>query len=203
MTRIAARLYPELLLDQYVPGVKLSARCRVRMSRTCACVWTRVPRGRPATAPRAATGAAINEYRNRFTIRWSPPVHYRTDSPGTARHNRGMAFMFHRGLAIPLWGVVVSVVAVSTLPRVMPSVIALLGIAAAGYTMRGIARRLAASARPSMEVLPAADEAPARPTGVIVTAGTRTRTLREASDARAERAGETADLVRMDDDGGP
>lgn len=112
-----------------------------------------------------------------------------------------MAFMFHRGLVIPLWGIAACVVAVSTLPQVWPSVIAVAGIVAAGYTMRALARRLAPSH--PMEVLPAIDEVPARPAGVVVTAGTRTRTIREASYARAERAGDTADLVRMDDDGGP
>jgi hypothetical protein len=37
-TRIAARLNPELLYDQRVPGTKINARCRDRMSITCAWV---------------------------------------------------------------------------------------------------------------------------------------------------------------------
>jgi len=49
-TMMAARLYPVLLYDQREPGGKLSDRCRLTMSSTWACVWTRVVRGHPAMA---------------------------------------------------------------------------------------------------------------------------------------------------------
>ena len=42
----------------------------------------------------------------------------------------------------------------------------------------------------------------ARAPGVVVAAGTTKRTFQEIIDARAERASDAADLVRMDDDGG-
>ena len=113
-----------------------------------------------------------------------------------------MAFMFHRGLAIPLWAVVVCAVALSTMPRVMPSVIAVLGIAVVGCAMPVIARWLRAS-RPVVEVLPAVEQHPTRPRGVIMTAGTRTRRLQEAIEVRIQKAADAADLVRMDDDGAP
>jgi hypothetical protein len=55
-TRMAARLYPVLLYDHRVPGVKLIARWRLTMSSTCACVCMRVVRGQPpidATLPQS------------------------------------------------------------------------------------------------------------------------------------------------------
>ena len=113
-----------------------------------------------------------------------------------------MAFMFHRGLAIPLWAVAVCAVALSTMPRVMPSVMALLGIAAVGCAMPAIARWLRAS-RPLVEVLSAVEQHPTRPTGVIMTVGTRTRTLQDAIEVHVQKAADAVDLVRMDDDGGP
>jgi high-affinity K+ transport system ATPase subunit B len=110
-----------------------------------------------------------------------------------------MAFMIHRGLVIPVWAVAVCAVTLTTMPRLMPSVIALLGIAVVGRT---VARWLRPSRR-SVEVLPAIDQQPARPTGIIMTGGTRARTLHEVVEGRVQKAADTADLVRMDDDGGP
>lgn len=82
----------------------------------------------------------------------------------------------------------------------MPSLIALLGIAVVACTMPAIVRWLRPS-RPLVEVLPAVHQDPA-PAGIIMTVGTRTRTLDEAIDARTLKADDAADLVRMDDDGG-
>jgi hypothetical protein len=113
-----------------------------------------------------------------------------------------MAFIIHRGLVIPLWAVAVCAVALTTMPGVMPSVIALLGIAVVGRTMPAIARWLRPSRR-SVELLPAIDQQPPRPTGIIMTGGTRTRTRHEAVEGRVQKAADAADLVRMDDDGGP
>ncbi len=112
-----------------------------------------------------------------------------------------MAFMFHRGLGIPLWAVAAVAVGLSTRPGVMPSAIALLGIAAVGCTMPAFARWLR-TRRPLVEVLPAVDQDPAPPAGILITGGTRTRTLSDAIDRRAQKANDAADLVRMDDDGG-
>lgn len=112
-----------------------------------------------------------------------------------------MAIVFQRGLAIPLWAVVFCAVALSTPPRMMPSLIAFLGIAVAACTIPAIVRWFRPSRRPLIEVLPAVDQDPA-PAGIIMTAGTRTRTIEEAIGARTLRADDAADLVRMDDDGG-
>jgi hypothetical protein len=111
-----------------------------------------------------------------------------------------MAFMFHRGLVIPLWAVAVCAVALSTVPRT-PFVIGLLGIVVAACTMPAIFRWLRPS-RPSVALLPAVDQDPVRPPGITLTGGTRTRTLEEAIDARIQKAEDAAGLVRMDDDGG-
>jgi high-affinity K+ transport system ATPase subunit B len=113
-----------------------------------------------------------------------------------------MAFMIHRGLVIPVWAVAVCAVTLTTMPRLMPSVIALLGIAVVGRTVPAIARWLRPSRR-LVEVLPAIDQQPARPTGIIMTGGTRARTFHEVVEGRVQKAADTADLVRMDDDGGP
>jgi len=112
-----------------------------------------------------------------------------------------MAFMIHRGLVIPVWAVAVCAVTLTTMPRLMPSVIALLGIAVVGRTVPAIARWL--RPRRLVEVLPAIDQQPARPTGIIMTGGTSARTLHEVVEGRVQKAADTADLVRMDDDGGP
>jgi hypothetical protein len=111
-----------------------------------------------------------------------------------------MAFIFHRGVAIPLWAVAFVAVALSAPPRMMPSLIALLGIVVIGSTMPAIVQRLRTS-RPWVDVLPAVvhDPPPAR---IMMTAGTLTRTLDEVIDASTPDTDDTADLVRMDDDGG-
>jgi len=113
-----------------------------------------------------------------------------------------MAFMIHRRLVIPVWAVAVCAVTLTTMPRLMPSVIALLGIAVVGRTVPAIARWLRPSRR-LVEVLPAIAQQPARPTGIIMTGGTSARTLHEVVEGRVQKAADTADLVRMDDDGGP
>ena len=113
-----------------------------------------------------------------------------------------MAFMIHRGLVIPVWAVAVCAVALATMPRLVPLVIALLGIAVVGRRVPAIARWLRPSRR-RVEVLPVIDQQPARPIGIIMTGGTRTRTLHEAVEGRVQKAADAADLVRMDDDGSP
>ena len=113
-----------------------------------------------------------------------------------------MAFMFHRGLVIPLWAVAAGAVALTTTPRLMPPVIALLGIAVVARTIPAIARWLR-PCRGLVELLPAIDQQPARPTGIIMTGSTRTRTLHEALEGRVQKAADAADLLRMDDDGSP
>jgi hypothetical protein len=111
-----------------------------------------------------------------------------------------MAIIFHRGVAIPLWAVAFFAVALSAPARVMPSLIALLGIAVIGSTMRPIVRWLRRS-RSRVELLPAVDHDPP-PARIIMTAGTRTRTVDEAIDAYTPDPDDRADLGRMDDDGG-
>jgi hypothetical protein len=112
-----------------------------------------------------------------------------------------MAFIFHRGLMIPLWAVAVCAVALSTTLRMTPFVIGLLGVVVLACTVPAIVRWLRPS-RPVVALLPAVDQDPVRPRGIIMTGGTRTRTLEEAIDARIQKADDAADLVRMDDDGG-
>jgi hypothetical protein len=109
-----------------------------------------------------------------------------------------MAIVFHRELAIPLWAVAVTAVAISP-PRVMHSLTGFLAIIAIAFTIPACVRWLR-PARPLVRVLPPVDQDPA-PTGIRLTAGTRTRTLDEAIGARA-LASDAADLIRMDDDGG-
>jgi hypothetical protein len=111
-----------------------------------------------------------------------------------------MLIGFHRGLAIPLWAVAFGFVALSAPPRLTPTLIALLGIAAIGATMPAIVRRLRTS-HPQVEVLPAVDQDSA-PAGIMIAAGMRTRTLGEVIGARTAKTDDAADLVRMDDDGG-
>jgi hypothetical protein len=112
-----------------------------------------------------------------------------------------MAFVFHRGLTVPLWAVAVCAVALSAPALVMPPVVALLGIAVFASAMPAIARWL----RPShqvVDVLQAADEHAAPRCELFMTTGTRTRTCEEATDARTRAVADAVDLARMDDDGG-
>ena len=111
-----------------------------------------------------------------------------------------MAFIFHRDVAIPLWAVAFVAVALSAPPRMMPSLIALVAVVVIGSMMPAIVRSLRTS-RPWVDVLPAVvrDPPPAR---IMMTAGTRTPTLDEVIDANTPDTDHTADLVRMDDDGG-
>jgi hypothetical protein len=118
------------------------------------------------------------------------------DGPG----GKELAINFHRSVVIPLWAVAFFAVVLSAPPRVMPSLIALLGIVVIGSTMPAIVRWLRTS-RPWVHVLPAVVYEPS-PARIMMTAGTPARTLHEIIDANTPDTGDTADLVRMDDDGG-
>jgi hypothetical protein len=111
-----------------------------------------------------------------------------------------MAINFHRCVVIPLWAVAFFAVALSAPPRVMPSLIALLGIVVIGSTMPAIVGWLRTS-RPWVHVLPAVVHEPP-PGRLMMTASTSSRTLHEVIDANTPDTGDAADLVRMDDDGG-
>ena len=72
-----------------------------------------------------------------------------------------------------------------------------------GRTVPAIARWLRPSRR-SVEVLPAIDQQPAQPTGIIMTGGTRVRErFMKWSRGVFRRQPTQRILVRMDDDGGP
>jgi hypothetical protein len=113
-----------------------------------------------------------------------------------------MAFVFHRGLLIPLWPVVFCAVALAAAPRLTPSATTLLGIAGIASTMMAMVWWLRRSWPPA-EAIPATGPDPGH-AGLIMTTintGTRARTLEHAIAARTREADGTVDLVRMDDDG--
>jgi hypothetical protein len=111
-----------------------------------------------------------------------------------------MAIVFRRSLALPLWAIAFGAVALSTLPGVMPPLMALLGIVAIASIMIAMVRWLRTSP-PLVEVMSAVNVDTAH-AGIIMTAGTRTRTLDEAMSAHIHEPDNAVDLVRMDDDGG-
>jgi hypothetical protein len=82
----------------------------------------------------------------------------------------------------------------------MPFLMTFIGIAAVGSTMPAIIRRFPLSRR-HVEVFPSFDEIP--PPAVLIIAGDAyIRTVDEAKGAGTVKADYTADLMRMDDDGG-
>ena len=116
-----------------------------------------------------------------------------------------MAFVFQRGLAIPLWAIACFTVALTAPPTatlfLMPPTtvfaIAAVGMAAIVFLMPGSIPSLRTSCAP-VRVLPSGrrDQASA---AITMTAGTGVRTLDEPNRSEADDA---LDLVRMDDDGG-
>jgi hypothetical protein len=102
--------------------------------------------------------------------------------------------------ALPLWAVAAGAVAIGAPHRARPLLMTLLAVGAIASTLPAIVRRFG-PARRRVEVLPACDDlSPAA--GLVITAGTRTRTFDQAMTARMMKRDDTADLVRMDDDGG-
>jgi hypothetical protein len=111
-----------------------------------------------------------------------------------------MAWMYRHGHAIPLWAAAAAAAALSTQPRVTPSVLAFVGVAAVGCAISAFVQRRRRF-RPLVEVLPAIEHPPAG-ADVLITAGAGARMLDEALDARHRSVEDAADLIRMDDDGG-
>lgn len=105
---------------------------------------------------------------------------------------------FRGGYGIPLWPVALCAVALSAPQRVMPLVITLLGVSVLASAMPAIVRAFRPSRR-RVEVLPALDDA-LPPAASIITESTRSGALDTAIDDRT-KTDDTADLVRMDDDG--
>jgi hypothetical protein len=111
-----------------------------------------------------------------------------------------MVTVFHRELAIPLWFLALGAVALNVSTRATSLVITLVAIVPIAFTMLPTVRR-GACISPPTTVLPIADREPPH-AGVTIVAGTHTRTLDDALDARTLTADDAIDLVRMDDDGG-
>ena len=109
-----------------------------------------------------------------------------------------MAFVFHRGLALPVWAMAFFAVALTAPPPARPFLM-ILGIALMAFALSGLAPWL----RPSRSVVQGLSQGSRqrRKAPVNVAAGACVRTLDEpiTSSASAEDA---LDLVRMDDDGG-
>jgi hypothetical protein len=113
-----------------------------------------------------------------------------------------VALVFHRGLTVPLWAVAFGAVALTAPPRFMPSFTALIGIAVVASTMMAMIRWWRASRPMLVAVVPAARSNMAQHCGIVMTAGTRARTLEQAIHPRMQEPNDAIDLVRMDDDGG-
>jgi hypothetical protein len=111
-----------------------------------------------------------------------------------------MMTVFHRELGIPLWFLALGAVALNVSTRATSLVITLVTIAPIAFTMLPMVKR-GASVSPPTAALPTADREPPH-AGVTIAAGTATRTLDDALDARTVTADDAIDLVRMDDDGG-
>jgi xanthosine utilization system XapX-like protein len=106
-----------------------------------------------------------------------------------------MALVFHRGLAIPLWGTALCALALSPPSRPLPAVTALLGIAMAGSMMIAMSR-LFGMRRPVTAGCSVAGSVG------IVTGGMWVGNLQRPSPSPREETDDALDLVRMDDDGG-
>lgn len=112
-----------------------------------------------------------------------------------------MGFVFRRGVAIPLWTIALGVLALGWLPSRLPTVTAVILIAASAWMLvRG--RRLVT--RPAtFPVVPAALRTFSADIGLSIAAvGLQARTLETATQRLPSASGDELDLVRMDDDGG-
>lgn len=92
-----------------------------------------------------------------------------------------MGFIFHHGVAMPVWAIVLGAFALSWLPAQHPAAAATIVIAAAASVMILMVRRFA-NGRPTVVPLP------------VTGPNTGPRGVSEPTDV--------LDLVRMDDDGG-
>jgi hypothetical protein len=112
-----------------------------------------------------------------------------------------MAFVFQRGLAIPVWAVAFVAVALTAPLRPMPPVPVLLGIAVIALTMMAMIQWRRTSRVP-VEVRPLRRSDRAH-TGIIMTTMSARRRVRTVdSEASAPAPDDALDLIRMDDDGG-
>lgn len=109
-----------------------------------------------------------------------------------------MAFVFHRGVAIPIWAIALCAIALTSESSPL-SVTALLAIAAIGSFV-GISRWLGRS-RPFSEG-PRLPSPGTRPAGLIVNVVTKGKSLPSPRPLTTEETNDVLDLVRMDDDGG-
>ena len=114
-----------------------------------------------------------------------------------------MALVFHRGLSMPLWAVALGVVAIASPTRLLPSVVAAWGIALIASMMMTFIWRMSIR-RPAAAVAPIGGRGPAACDVMqrVGTSATRAATVESGRKARAEKANDALDLVRMDDDGG-
>jgi len=107
-----------------------------------------------------------------------------------------MAFVFHRRLAIPLWGMVSFAVALTAPPPATLSLITVLGIAVVAFTTPGLIPWFRS---PSVVHVSSQRGRHKGSAALSTAARTCVRTLEEPNRNTAQDA---LDLVRMDDDGG-
>jgi hypothetical protein len=114
-----------------------------------------------------------------------------------------MALVFHRGLSMPLWAIVLCVFAITSPSLLVPSVVAAWGIALIASVMMTFIWRMGIL-RPAVAVAPIGRRGPGACDVAqrVGTSATRAATRESARRARAEKATDASDLVRMDDDGG-
>jgi hypothetical protein len=113
-----------------------------------------------------------------------------------------MAFMFHRGLAIPLWAIALSAIALTLPSHLLPSFTVLLAVAVIASMMMVMVRWF--GTRPTVAVLPVAGRH-TRPAGLVVNIAVGAmgiRTSQPTSEVPAQESTDVLDLVHMDDDGG-
>ena len=111
-----------------------------------------------------------------------------------------MAFVFHRGLAIPLWAIAFFAVVLAAPPRPIPPITVLVGIAVLALTMMAMVQWRRTSRAP-VGVLAVASHKRGH-AGITVTVmnpGTRPWTVDHARGARTHEADDALDIVRMDD----